>query len=282
MNDSRQDLPDVYSHLQSPGSTQDIAVQGARGDSLVNSGSQSEAGSSCSLCQSVLGGSWALIWEKPLALWAASRSSDSGRYRSWCCWALLRLLPRFLGAQSPRDWSQVPALREFIVRRGYQTPGPSQARLRDSSPPKSDRWTHGGLDTGGNWLTVKSRRGRKSSSQLLCCEHARVYKDAWVHVCACACMAVLGDMTTRVGGYRKHKFSNSCSCPAFCLPQFMGSWWRPNPFLPLVMSEGAGADPHHLQRQWASRSHPLQARSFTAFRGWLHIISSVNSTSTAH
>ena len=125
----------------------------------------------------------------------ASRSSDSGRYRSWCCWALLRLLPRFLGAQSPRDWSQVPALREFIVRRGYQTPGPSQARLRDSSPPKSDRWTHGGLDTGGNWLTAKSRRGMRSSPQLLCCEHARVYKAAWVHVW-CACMAVLGDMTT--------------------------------------------------------------------------------------
>lgn len=40
MNDSRWDLPDVYSHLQYPGSTQGTAVQGTRGDSLVNSGSQ--------------------------------------------------------------------------------------------------------------------------------------------------------------------------------------------------------------------------------------------------
>lgn len=40
MNDSRPDLPDVYSHLQSPGSTQGTAVQGAGGDSLVNSGFQ--------------------------------------------------------------------------------------------------------------------------------------------------------------------------------------------------------------------------------------------------
>ena len=71
----------------------------------------------------------------------------------------------------------------------------------------------------------------------------RGYKAARAHVCACACVAVLGNMTTRVGGYRKHRFSNSCSRPASCLPQFMGSWWRPNPFLPLVMSEGGGGGP---------------------------------------